>query len=86
MSGFIVTFINLLFQALLFSILGRVLISWIDPQGNMRITQILGEITEPILAPIRKVLPTMGMLDLSPLVAMLLIQLLHSLVMGAIHV
>ena len=86
MYGFIVTFINLLFQALLFSILGRVLISWIDPQGNMRITQILGEITEPILAPIRKVLPTMGMLDLSPLVAMLLIQLLHSLVMGAIHV
>ena len=86
MYGFIVTFINLLFQALLFSILGRVLISWIDPQGNMRITQILGEITEPILAPIRKVLPTMGMLDLSPLVAMLLIQVLHSLVMGAIHV
>ncbi len=85
MSGFIVTFINLLFQALLFSILGRVLISWIDPQGNMRITQILGEITEPILAPIRKVLPTMGMLDLSPLVAMLLIQVLHSLVMGAIR-
>ena len=85
MSGFIVTFINLLFQALLFSILGRVLISWIDPQGNMRITQILGEITEPILAPIRKVLPTMGMLDLSPLVAMLLIQVVHSLVMGAIR-
>ncbi|MEI6181528.1 MAG: YggT family protein [Chloroflexales bacterium] len=85
MYGFIVNFINLLFQALLFSILGRVLISWIDPQGNMRITQILGEITEPILAPIRKVLPTMGMLDLSPLVAMLLIQVLHSLVMGAIR-
>ncbi|NTU79141.1 MAG: YggT family protein [Chloroflexales bacterium] len=84
MYGFIVTFINLLFQALLFAILGRVLISWIDPMGNMRVTQILREITEPILAPIRSVLPSMGMIDLSPLVAMLLIQLLHNLILGAI--
>jgi YggT family protein len=80
MSGFIVTFINLLFQALFFAILGRVLISWIDPMGNMRVTQILREITEPILAPIRSVLPTMGMIDLSPLVAILLLQLLQGLI------
>jgi YggT family protein len=84
MSGFIVTFINLLFQAMLFAILGRVLISWIDPMGNMRVTQILREITEPILAPIRSVLPSIGMIDLSPLVAMLLLQLLHNLILGAI--
>lgn len=84
MSGFLVTFINLLFQAMLFAILGRVLISWIDPMGNMRVTQILREITEPILAPIRSVLPSMGMIDLSPLVAMLLLQLLHNLILGAI--
>lgn len=84
MSGFLVTFVNLLFQALLFAILGRVLISWIDPLGNMRVTQILREITEPILAPIRSVLPSFGMIDLSPLVAMLLIQLLHNLILRAI--
>ncbi len=84
MTGFVVTFINLLFQVLFFAILGRVLVSWIDPMGNMRITQILREITEPILAPIRSVLPTMGMIDLSPLVAMLLLQLLHNLILGAI--
>lgn len=84
MSSFIVTFINLLFQALLFAILGRVLISWIDPMGNMRVTQILREITEPILAPIRSVLPSMGMIDLSPLVAILLLQLLQGLILRAI--
>ncbi|NWF79679.1 MAG: YggT family protein [Chloroflexi bacterium] len=85
MSGFLVTFISLLFNVLLFAILGRVLISWIDPMGNMRVTQILREITEPILAPIRSVLPSIGMIDLSPLVAILLIQLLQSLVLGAIR-
>jgi YggT family protein len=84
MSGFLVTFINLLFQALFFAILGRVLISWIDPMGNMRVTQVLREITEPILAPIRSVLPNFGMLDLSPLVAMLLLNLIQGLIMSAI--
>lgn len=84
MSNYIETFVNLLFNVLLFAILGRVLISWIDPMGNMRVTQILREITEPILAPIRSVLPSFGMIDLSPLVAMLLIQLLHGLIRGAI--
>ncbi|MEI7643844.1 MAG: YggT family protein [Chloroflexales bacterium] len=79
MTGFVGSFIDILFNVMLFAILGRVLISWIDPQGNMRVSQILNEITEPILAPLRKVLPQMGMLDLSPLVAMLLLQLLHGL-------
>lgn len=85
MSSFLVTFISLLFNVLLFAILGRVLVSWIDPLGNMRISQILREITEPILAPIRSVLPTIGMFDLSPLVAILLIQLLQNLILGAIR-
>ena len=84
MSNYVESFVNLLFNVLLFAILGRVLISWIDPMGNMRVTQILREITEPILAPIRSVLPNFGMIDLSPLVAMLLIQLLHSLIRNAI--
>lgn len=84
MSGFVINFVNILFNVLLFAILGRVLISWIDPMGNMRVTQILHEITEPILAPIRSVLPQIGMFDLSPIVAMLLIQLLHGLILGAI--
>ncbi|MCX7789938.1 MAG: YggT family protein [Chloroflexaceae bacterium] len=85
MSSFLVTFISLLFQVLLFAILGRVLVSWIDPLGNMRVTQILRDITEPILAPIRSVLPTIGMIDLSPLVAILLIQLLQGLILNAIR-
>lgn len=84
MSGFVVSFINILFNVLLFAILGRVLMSWIDPQGNMSITRMLQEVTEPILAPIRSILPSFGMFDLSPLVAMLLLQLLQGLIRGAI--
>lgn len=84
MTSYLVTFIDLLFNALRFAIFGRVLISWIDPMGNMRVTQILREITEPIIAPIRSIMPNLGMIDLSPLVALLLIQLLYGLIRGAL--
>lgn len=84
MNGFIETFISLLFQALSFAILGRVLLSWIDPQGGMRVTQILGEMTEPILRPIRSVLPTIGMFDFSPIVAMVLLQVVGNALLSAL--
>jgi YggT family protein len=83
-SGFIISFILMLLQVLSFAILGRVLLSWVDPQGNMRITQILRDITEPLLAPIRNLLPQMPMFDFSPIIAMLLLQALGQLISTAI--
>ncbi len=77
---FIVTFISLLFQVLSWLILGRVLLSWIDPMGNMRVSQVLRDLTEPILAPIRSIMPNFGMFDLSPLVAILLLNRLGDLI------
>jgi YggT family protein len=85
-SGFIVSFILMLLQVLSFAILGRVLLSWVDPQGNMRITQILNDITEPMLSPIRNLLPQMPMFDFSPIIAMLLLQVLGQLIVSAIPV
>lgn len=81
---FIVTFISLLFQVLSWLILGRVLLSWIDPMGNMRVSQVLRDLTEPILAPIRSIMPNFGMFDLSPLVAILLLNLIGRLIVSAI--
>jgi YggT family protein len=84
MSSYLISFINLLLQVLSLAILGRVLLSWVDPFGNMRITQILRDITEPILAPIRNLMPNMPMFDFSPIIAMLLLQALNRLLIGAI--
>ena len=44
------------------------------------IMRFLRDITEPVLAPLRRVLPSMGMLDLSPFVAMILFQVMGSIV------
>jgi YggT family protein len=79
MVPFIYTFVTLLIQILSFAILGRVLLSWVDPFGNMRISQILRDLTEPILGPIRSVMPSGTMFDFSPIIAMLLLQALNRL-------
>jgi YggT family protein len=62
----------------------RVLLSWfpIDPRNSL--VMLLYDITEPILEPLRRVIPRLGMFDLSPLVALLLIQLLGRLAVNAL--
>jgi len=57
MSDFLISFVSILFTVLFYAILGRVLASWIDPQGNFPVTRVLHEITEPILGPIRSIMP-----------------------------
>ena len=60
-------------------IIARVLLSWfpLQPQSAMaRVNGGLFRVTEPVLGPLRRVLPRVGMLDLSPLVAILLISVL----------
>ncbi len=82
--------VNLLFILIQFTILARIimtlLVSFISdpPPVLVSITQALIQVTEPILAPIRRVLPTFGMLDFSPLVAILLLTLIQALVNRAI--
>jgi YggT family protein len=78
-------FVSLLVRALLISawliLLGRVLLSWVDPRFERPISRFVYDLTEPVLAPIRRLLPSTGMLDLSPLILLLGIALLMRVVM-----
>ena len=73
MGLFLRNFIEIFALALTVLILGRVLISWLDASGRSRLSVFLIQATEPILGPIRRLLPRTGMLDLSPMIAMLLL-------------
>ena len=79
MLEFLGMFISILSRVLFFAILGRVILSFIDPQGNMWVSKLLYELTEPLLGPIRRIVPPMGMLDFSPLILLLLLQFLQRL-------
>jgi YggT family protein len=62
------------------AIIVRILFTWFS-MGNSGgpIVRLLDDITEPILAPFRRVIPPLGMLDISPIIAILLIQFVTGL-------
>jgi YggT family protein len=77
----VVNFIQLLVGALMLLILARVVVSWVAPYGGGGLIAFIYQATEPILSPIRRVLPPIGGLDLSPLVALIGLSLLVQLVL-----
>ena len=72
-----------LLQILSFAIIARALLSWISPNTDNPIVRILHEVTEPILAPLRRVI-LIGMIDITPIVALFLIQFLQSWLVQAL--
>jgi len=66
----------------LFIIIIQVIISWINPNAYNPITTIMHQISEPILKPIRQFIPSSGGLDFSPLVALIIINLLMILIIS----
>jgi YggT family protein len=59
---------------IIIAIIVRALLSWFNVDPRSPLIQALNQFTEPILEPIRRVMPRLGMIDLSPLVAILLLQ------------
>jgi len=80
----IASFVNLVITVLSIAIIGRALLSWFDPGMKTMVGRLLRDVTEPIIAPIRQVMPRMGMLDLSPIVALVLLRLIGVLVNQAL--
>lgn len=58
-------------QILTWSIIARALVSWLPVDQSSQIYQVLFRITEPIIEPFRRVMPSAGMIDLSPLAAII---------------
>ena len=56
----------------------RALVSWVNPDPYNSIVQFLYRVTEPILMPIRRILPAMGGFDFSPIVALIGIMFIRS--------
>ena len=79
---FLANFVNLLFTILEFAIIARALVSWFPIAPGHPAIVFLNDITEPILAPIRRVIPMLGMIDITPMVALIALEVLKNLVVG----
>jgi len=69
----LVNFVLLLVTVMWLLVFARVILSWTNPMGGGGLVAFVYQVTEPILAPIRRVLPPTGGLDWSPLIATLLL-------------
>ena len=72
-------------QLLTFALIGRAILSWVDPRMEWGISRILADVTDPVIAPLRRVIPPLGMIDISFIVAILLIQMLMRLLQQAMY-
>lgn len=71
----IVNFIHILFQVLTWAIIIRALLSWFNLPPNHVLVVVLYDVTEPILTPLRRLVPRIGMMDITPIVAIILMQM-----------
>ncbi len=85
---FLYNFVDALFEILFWAIIARSLLSWFPVRpGNPfhPLAVILYQITEPILGPLRRIIPTIGMIDISPVVALLLLRFIQTQLVFAIR-
>ncbi len=76
----IINLVNLAFRLFELLILARVLISWVQADPYNQVVQLLHNVTEPILGPVRRRLPPTGMFDISPIVVIIIALILNQIV------
>jgi len=77
--AFFLTFIRFLCEVLTLAVVLRVILSWFSLSPTNRLFMVLFQITEPFLRPLRRIIPKAGMFDFTPLVAIIILQLVANL-------
>lgn len=72
--------VDLLFKVFIYGILIQAILSWVNPGAYNPAVSLLHSLTEPVLRPVRRVLPPISGMDLSPLLAILALEVLRRLV------
>ncbi len=81
--GVLVLAVGYLVQFLAFAIFARAILTWFPIDRNGPIAQFLNAVTDPVLEPLRKVIPPIGMIDITPMVAMLLLFFIASALLNS---
>ena len=74
----IIDIVNSGFRLLFYSVIASVILSWVAPGSHHPLLQIIEEISKNILAPVRKFMPPMGGLDFSPIIGLLILNLINN--------
>ena len=78
----IINFVSIFLDLLSFAVLARVLLSWVNSPGASKIKMVIHDITEPIMAPFQRPIFRIGMMDLSPIVVLILLDISKSVIIA----
>lgn len=76
--------VEMLITILYWLVIVRALVSWVNPDPFNPIVRFLCRSTDPILAPIRKFLPTLGPIDISPIIAFFILYFLKIFIVSTL--
>ena len=75
-------FIAILTQILTIAIFARAIISWFPVPKDNAVVDLIVQITDPVLEPLRRIIPTTGSIDFTPLIAIFLLQMVGNVAAG----
>ncbi len=78
-------FVDRIFVIMYFALIIRIIMSWVGADPYNQIVQLVYTVTEPLLAPFRKLPLQFGMIDFSPILAFLVLSVLRQIVVGVIY-
>ncbi len=82
--GTLAALANAILKIYFFALIVMIILSWVAPNASHPGALLVMQLIEPIMAPLRKVIPPLGMIDLSPIVAFIAISLIDGIVVGSL--
>ena len=75
---------NAILKIYFFAMIVMIILSWVAPNASHPGALLVMQLVEPIMAPVRKVIPPLGMIDLSPILVFIAINLVDGVVVGSL--
>ncbi|MEW9698082.1 YggT family protein [Paenibacillus sp. SI8] len=72
--GYVYNYLGILMEIYYFMIIGYLILSWFPNARDSFVGGLLGKLVEPYLRPFRKIIPSIGFIDLSPIVALIALR------------
>jgi YGGT family. len=72
--------VNIIFQVYIWLVFARIILSWVRHNPYQPIIRFIYEVTEPVLGFFRRIIPPIGVIDISPIAAFFALELLNRLV------
>ena len=76
--------LQLLLNVMIFAIFARAIMSWFPIDRNGPVVRAINAITEPMLEPLRRVIPRVGAVDITPMVAILLLVFISRVIASGV--